>query len=229
MTLSLCGLVLGVFLAETLEAQTVQLPTYSFSGVSTTVMVPDRGSAFLGGIDRAQTGRTESGVPMLPMVPFRSRSIGQTRSSSNMSVTATIHDFDAMDQALLNTPTSGAVTSSRTFADVPAAVAARSLPPRNPNLAGNWQPNPAAGAAASPQTGGLAQEQARRAEQKETRAEEAEGFFERAQQAEADGKPNVARIYYQMVARRATGDLKQQALARLDVVGRGVKVAQAKP
>ena len=50
------------------------------------------------------------------------------------------------------------------------------------------------------------------------RGGEAEKFFERGRQAEADGKPNVARIYYQMAVRRASGDLKKQALARLEAV-----------
>ena len=43
-------------------------------------------------------------------------------------------------------------------------------------------------------------------------------ILERARAAEEDGKPGVAKIYYQMVARRGTGDLKQQALERLDAL-----------
>ena len=50
------------------------------------------------------------------------------------------------------------------------------------------------------------------------RSAEADDYFARGQQAEADGKMAVAKIYYQMAARRATGDLKQQVLARLDAV-----------
>ncbi len=38
----------------------------------------------------------------------------------------------------------------------------------------------------------------------------------RAEEAVAMGKPNVARIYYQQLARRATGDLKRQALDALE-------------
>jgi hypothetical protein len=47
------------------------------------------------------------------------------------------------------------------------------------------------------------------------RASEAATYFAQAQQAEADGKPAVARIYYQMVVRRDAGKLKQQAEGRL--------------
>ena len=73
----------------------------------------------------------------------------------------------------------------------------------------------------------LAVEQANREVRQATRVEEADSFFARGQQAEADGKPNVAKIYYQMAARRATGDLKQQVQARLDVVsGRNSALAK---
>ena len=212
------------------QGVTVQQPTFSFSSTSTTVLVPDQGSTLMGGISRAESGRIETGVPMLPFRPFRNQSIGQTRNAANTFVTATIHDFDAMDQALLNSPSTGALTSSpRLRGDSPAAIAGRTLQPRTGNLAGQWQPKPAGEAAATPGMN-LAAEQQRRAVQQETRIEEAAKFFERAQQAEADGKPKVARIYYQMAARRAVGDLKQQALAKLESLGGGsTKVAQTQP
>jgi hypothetical protein len=43
-----------------------------------------------------------------------------------------------------------------------------------------------------------------------------EALFERGRAAEEDGKPGVAKVYYQQVAHRATGDLKERAQARLD-------------
>ena len=52
-----------------------------------------------------------------------------------------------------------------------------------------------------------------------TRSAEAESYFSQGRQAETDGKPGVAKIYYQMAARRASGDLKQQVQARLDALG----------
>ena len=75
-----------------------------------------------------------------------------------------------------------------------------------------------------------AAEQANRAARQATRAEEADTFFARGQKAEADGKPGVAKIYYQMALRRAAGDLKQQAQARLDVLtGRTTALANTTP
>ena len=55
-------------------------------------------------------------------------------------------------------------------------------------------------------------------EEKASGDEELQALMERARAAEDDGKPGVAKIYYQMVARRASGDLKQQALTRLDAI-----------
>jgi hypothetical protein len=214
-------------LATEASAQVLQLPTFTFATVSTTVSVPDQGSVFLGGVDRASDGRNEFGVPGITLPGFQNRGIGQDRSSTKMFVTATIHDFDAMDQALLNTPSDGVTRSApRTLPpllpDAPAGFAGRASQQKT-NLAGKWQveadqPSP---------VGDLAAEQASRADRQATRTSEADAFFARGQQAEADGKPKVAKIYYQMALRRASGELKQQAQARLDAVS-GHSTALAK-
>ena len=44
-------------------------------------------------------------------------------------------------------------------------------------------------------------------------------LMERARTAEEEGKPGLAKIYYQMVIKRASGDLKSQARARLVALG----------
>ena len=213
------------------SAQAVQLPTFSFATVVTTVMVPDQGAAYMGGINRAASGRSEYGVPGMPFPGFQNRGIGQDRSSTSFWATATIHDFDAMDQALLNTPSpSGFARAcpnmSRGLPETPAAIAGRTFQ-RNPaNLAGNRQVEPDP----PPPVNNAAAEQADRAARQTARAEEADSFFARGQQAEADGKPNVAKIYYQMAARRATGNLKQMVQARLDAVsGRTTALAKNTP
>ena len=109
-------------------AQTVQLPTFKMATVSTTVLVPDGGAAYLGGINRASTGRTESGV--LPFPGFQNRGIGQDRSASSFWATAQIHDFDAMDQALLNTPSPDGFTSSNPPRSMGCPTADGSIWPR---------------------------------------------------------------------------------------------------
>ena len=88
----------------------MQLPTFSYFSVNTTVTVPDRGSAYLGGVNRAAEGRNEFGTPLLPFRPFRNVGIGRETSASGMWVTATIHDFDAMDRYLLSAPVQSTVS-----------------------------------------------------------------------------------------------------------------------
>ncbi len=74
---------------------TVQLPTYSFITVTTTVSVPDGGTVLLGGIKRLSEGRNEFGVPMLNKLPYVSRlfknvGIGRETQSLMMMVTPRI-------------------------------------------------------------------------------------------------------------------------------------------
>lgn len=212
---------------------TVQLPTFSAFRASTTVSVPDRGSVLMGGINRAASGRSEFGVPMLPFRPFRNTAIGGERSASNVRVTATIHDFEAMDEYLLSQPTEFRLHQDAGRA---AAAAAGPLPAFGPRLADGpaREDGPAAGrswaADLSDREGDakvrLAEAQAQRRSQQSARDAEAQGFFQRGQEAEAAGKPGVAKIFYQMAARRATGDLQKQVAARLDALSRGATQAQ---
>ena len=62
--------------------------------------------------------------------------------------------------------------------------------------------------------------EARRLHQQEqdARNDQLEAVMERARAAEEDGKPGVAKIYYQRVAREGAGPLRQQALERLDAL-----------
>ncbi len=77
------------------EGTTVQLPTFNFTTVSTTVSVPDGGTVLLGGIKRLSEGRNERGVPMLSKIPyinrlFRNVGIGRDAQSLMMMVTPRI-------------------------------------------------------------------------------------------------------------------------------------------
>jgi hypothetical protein len=49
--------------------------------------------------------------------------------------------------------------------------------------------------------------------------DEAQIWLERGRHAEAMGKPNVAKVYYQMAARRAPGPLRSEILARIEALG----------
>lgn len=77
------------------EGTTVQLPTFNFTTVSTTVSVPDGGTVLLGGIKRLSEGRNERGVPMLNKLPYINRlfknvGIGRDTQSLMMMVTPRI-------------------------------------------------------------------------------------------------------------------------------------------
>ncbi len=77
------------------QGTTVQLPTFSFVTVTTTVSVPDGGTVLLGGIKRLSEGRNEFGVPILNKIPylnrlFRNVGIGRETQSLMMMVTPRI-------------------------------------------------------------------------------------------------------------------------------------------
>lgn len=97
--LTLFSVTASTAMAQNAPASAVQLPTFGYNTVNTTVSVPDRGGAYMGGIKRSSSGRTESGAPLLP---FKNRSIGNQTSATSFSVHTYIHDFEAMDEAALN-------------------------------------------------------------------------------------------------------------------------------
>ena len=80
---------------NTTAGTTVQLPTFSFVTVTTTVSVPDGGTVLLGGIKRLSEDRKESGVPLLNKLPYINRlfqnvGIGRETQSLMMMVTPRI-------------------------------------------------------------------------------------------------------------------------------------------
>jgi hypothetical protein len=81
-------------------AQTIQLPTTSQTSVNTTVEVPDGGTIQLGSMGRAG-GYSGNRLNTLHNIQTRGRHV----TGSGNSVTATIIDLDALDQAILAQPT----------------------------------------------------------------------------------------------------------------------------
>ncbi|MBN2294870.1 MAG: general secretion pathway protein GspD [Pirellulales bacterium] len=93
-------------------ASTVQLPTYSFVTVTTTVSVPDGGTVLLGGIKRLSEGRNEFGTPMLNKIPYISRlfrnvAIGRETQSLMMMVTPRIIIQEEEEERIGVVPPSG--------------------------------------------------------------------------------------------------------------------------
>lgn len=80
------------------QALTVQQPVVETFGVNTVVSVPDRGGVLLGGISSGADSNFNSAFS-----PYGS-SVGSDRSHSTAWARVYIHDFDAIDEALLSTP-----------------------------------------------------------------------------------------------------------------------------
>jgi hypothetical protein len=78
--------------------QVIQQPVVQQFSIDTVVSVPDRGSAYLGGIGSAGAGRRQYGP-----LPWGTAA-GQSTFSSALDVSVYLHDFEAMDAALLAVP-----------------------------------------------------------------------------------------------------------------------------
>ncbi len=174
-------------------AQVVQLPTFHFFSVDTTVLVPDRGSTYLGGVNYSSAGSTQRGIPGLGGRPFTNSAIGRSTGGGGMWVSAYIHDFDALEAQLL-----GQDKLSDNF-----------IPGRGANVAINRTPSFAQSVAAI-RTQANNEENAQQLE--------AQAYLKRAQEKLNEGQPGLAKIYFQMAERRSTGSIKDQALAGLKAI-----------
>ena len=175
------------------SAQVVQQPTFNYTTATTTVLVPDRGEVLLGGINRASDSRSQFGVPILGKVPvlgrpFNNVGIGQSRGASTMSVKAYIHDFEAMDEALL-----AEAARRRGGAPIENVV------------------HQSSAAGLRPLQSVAAIERQREAEADAKRFE-TDNLLAKAQACEAKGQGGVARLFYNMVAKQSK-DPQQRELA----------------
>jgi hypothetical protein len=180
-------------------ATSVQLPTFSQFSINTTVSVPDRGSISLGGNDTGVDRTISRG-------PIGNRSLSSSRTASGVSVSATIIDHAELDRAVL-----AEAAARRGKADdaavAKAAALSSSVARSEPSITGRATSGALPGSVAA-----IRQEQQTAAE---LQSAELASYLAKGQQAEVEGKATVARIFYQMVARRDQGQLKQQALERL--------------
>lgn len=164
---------------------TVQLPSYSTFGVSTSVSVPDRGRAYLGGIGRSSSGSTAFG----PVLGPGSRSYGRQTGAGIVDARVTIHDFDAMDKLLLEqAPASGSAVTRRDLTSGRSGLSSAGRAPQ----------------------GSLAEARQQHAAELEAEQQKALSYVRQAQRAAARGKPTVAKVLLQMAERRASPELKAQ-------------------
>jgi hypothetical protein len=186
-------------------ATTVQLPTFHYFSVNTTVLVPDRGATYLGGVNYSSAGRTSRGIPGLGR-PFTNTAMGRSTVGGGMWVSAYIHDFEAMDAALLGQGDSFAGQTVRR----PTTTAVAATKP-DPSFAQSIAAI-RAGAASEAQANQL----------------EAEANLKRGHEKLKEGKPGVAKIYFQMAERGGTGKVKDDALAALKSMDQSKAVRVAK-
>lgn len=180
-------------------ATTVQLPTFSVFTVQTTVSVPDGGGSYLGGLSQGASGSNSRGFG-----PLRNRASGSSRAASGVSVSATIIDHEEIDRAIL------AAAAARRGEAVDTSV----------SKASDLSKSIARSDSGSALPDSLAAIRERNKAAADEKAKELADQFAKARQAEADGKTAVAKVYYQMVARKGAGQLKQQAEERLAALTR---------
>jgi hypothetical protein len=122
---AVCLLTLIACLAKPAPAQqvVVQQPVFQQFVAPTTVLVPDRGGAWLGGVGGVGQGRNVPGpIPM-------SRGTATSSGSSSVQVRAYVHDFRAMDEAILGTAAPRASDSVATTSRAPRRLAAPAFEP----------------------------------------------------------------------------------------------------
>ncbi|HEV3418307.1 MAG TPA: hypothetical protein VG056_15895 [Pirellulales bacterium] len=220
------GVVIGAILTaspaaafgQVRAATVVQLPTFNFFTVSTTVEVPDSGGGEFGGIGSGAAGGSEHGIPGLGFRPFNNMAGGAARGAGNMSVSAEIHDFEAADRELLGGDFNGAGNASGEGLPVMLRSIAGAKPRERSTMATD--------SAGGQSIGDIRRQQAAEDSASQT---EAARLFDQAREFQAAGKTGVAKIYYRMAARRATGNLKERALAALGELSKPAQSASVEP
>jgi hypothetical protein len=198
------SLVSAALAQQNVPATTVQLPSFSVFTVQTSVSVPDRGGAYLGGVNSGASNSSRYGIG-----PLSNRGLSSSRSASGMSVSATIIDHDEIDRALL-----AEAAAKRDSADAASARASSIAK----SISATAAPRGASDVTTSALAGSVAAIREERATAADLQAAELASYLAKARQAEADNKPGVAKVFYQMVARRDTGRMKQEAMDRLAVL-----------
>jgi hypothetical protein len=162
---------------------TVQQPAVGSFNATTTVSVPDRGRAFIGGVGTAGSSRSQYGP-----VPFGTNS-GSFSTYSGLSTGVTIQDFEALDRAALDR----AATSQRHEQPLSgrAEQAYQTLHARHTGRAEREQ------SSRSSEAGSAATER----DAPEVQAERARASYQRGLEAEQRGAVEVAKVHFRLAKR----------------------------
>lgn len=195
----LTALLIGAPGAADAQDVTVQQPVFQVFSVDTVVSVPDRGSAYLGGVSSAAEGRGTYGL-----FPLGSGT-GLRRMDTGVSAGVYIHDFEAMDEFLLSRP-SGA-RDAWVNPNTRAAAAYNAL--HNQRSLSSTHDDGAAGISRS----ATAAAQASGPPQTDDPAVLAGFYLDHARDAEARGKGGVAMLCYRMAARHGSSFAEEKLRA----------------
>ncbi|TWT31971.1 hypothetical protein [Blastopirellula retiformator] len=181
---------MSLVLASVSSAQVVQLPELRNFSVGTSVLVPDRGATYGGGVMRRS--ETSGQVGSLTFPSGRSMSTGT--SASNSWVHAYIHPTPAeMDEILLGKPSTVDPTSSNS-------------------------PLRMIGAAREPATGSLAAIRRQLSAEDAAANRKAIKYADMAETCVKQGKLNIAKLFYRSAIDTATGEYQQQLQTRLEQI-----------
>ncbi len=185
---------LTAWLVEVANAQVVQLPSvhnFSYSGGA---LVPDSGSASLGGTSYARSGSVSNGWG-----PYGTRASGSSFGTSNASASVQIIDLRALDDAILssnvadpNPKVRSATTTGRSL--VGASVPTGTVPRTDP---GKWQRVLGGGQPTIPVHTSLAEADIR-------------FYLKMGQEAEAANRIMAARVYYRMAVEAMTPEMQSR-------------------
>ncbi|QDT63338.1 hypothetical protein [Calycomorphotria hydatis] len=180
------------------QAVTVQQPAFGVSSLGTTVSVPDRGEAYLGGVKSARQSAGRSNLH-----PFSGR-YSSDRSASSFVVRPYIHDLRAMDEMILNdaeygTNYSAAYTKSP-LEDATAYGMSRQYAGDRSQL---LREQPAATAASTMESSSRYEYEGRLADK----------YFALGKQAEAKGRRGVAQLHFRMAAKYGHVDAERSLAA----------------
>ena len=195
------------------QAQVVMLPTQRIFSTSGSVLVPDRGMTHLGSVRWAREGSTTRGVPGLAQLPgvgrlFRNQAYSREMGMSGAAVTVTIIDLHELDQQVLG-------QAQVRFPSPEEQKIARKAEFLTRNLAKSSVTTPSEKTLPPIRPAGVREIRRQNQIAASQREQEATESLSRARQLDRDGKTGVARIYYQMAARRSTGVQQQMILDRL--------------
>lgn len=189
------------------SAQVVQLPVIHQFSISTTVVVPDRGSVVIGGVDRYRASSVSlgSGLPGLPP----NRAFGYDVSRRQATVAATVIDHQEWDRAVLEAARqhqalAGSSTEERVVDTTEAAN------PRDASLARRYLPPYAAGPAKDNRPLTAAELRALRQQKQQAWEQMANARLDQARRLAADGKVALAQSILKRLLSDAQGDMRRE-------------------